>query len=735
MFAFNGSLACGTGSGPNPSDSWTFSFPTLSWNQISYAGNPPGTFGGTHFDYLTFGDNADYDPNSGLVFAKDGGGFFSYNPATKVWTSLNTTGSDYHLSSTIDTKRKLFFEIGNGQAWKVNISPGGSYAQTSLAMANCGAMLSQSSPGLAYDPVQDRVLGWGGGDTVYLYNPDTDSCTSVTYPNGPGAAQQNGTFGRFRYFPNLGVFALVNNWASNAYTLRLTPVSGGGTTGPNISGISVNSITTVSANVIWTTDVPATTQVEYGLTTGYGTLTTLNSTLSTSHSQALTGLTVGTVYHYRVHSKNSSGVESISGDAIFSTNSTSDTTPPTVSMTAPASGATISGTVTVSATATDNVGVASVQFTLDGANLGAADTAAPYQIAWDTTTATNGAHTLSAAAVDTSNNTGTAGAITVTVSNSGNTALQDFQARCATPGVIVCEGFDRAAEFVPSQGPQSTVSGLYSNDVCCQIVQDTTTYASGGGALKFPIKANDGSNGSSVRSDNWLQLFCQSTPPNSSCTRQVFGPHTTFYVQFRYRIDDNFANTDWENCCGSSPKTADFASFNSSCGQTELTTNMRGGVPNPMMYTNCGSGNYGGIYSLPGTTQAAQTSPPYSWQNGYYNCSYPNTPSGTGGCFTVPANKWMTYYYAIQLGGNGTFDSQITAWIGVEGQPLQIIHQVTNFPLSFDTPGYDAIWFNVYMTGFTSSSVNPAANAWLDEVIVCTAPIPAPAANGGGIPQ
>src|SRR5207245_1500679 len=64
-----------------------------------------------------------------------------------------------------------------------------------------------------------------------------------------------------------------------------------------------------------------------------------------------------------------------------------DTTPPTVSMTAPGSGATVSGSATVTANASDNVGVVGVQFRLDGANFGAEDTTAPYSIAWDTTTA------------------------------------------------------------------------------------------------------------------------------------------------------------------------------------------------------------------------------------------------------------------------------------------------------------------------------------------------------------
>ena len=51
-----------------------------------------------------------------------------------------------------------------------------------------------------------------------------------------------------------------------------------------------------------------------------------------------------------------------------------DTTPPTVSMTAPAAGATVSGTVALSANASDNVGVVGVQFLVNGAATGAEDT-------------------------------------------------------------------------------------------------------------------------------------------------------------------------------------------------------------------------------------------------------------------------------------------------------------------------------------------------------------------------
>ena len=92
-------------------------------------------------------------------------------------------------------------------------------------------------------------------------------------------------------------------------------------------------------------------------------------------------------------------------------------TNPTVALTAPLNGNTVSGSLNVSATASGPNGVASVQFMLDGANLGSAVTASPYQVGWNTTTATNGSHTLSAVVTDTKGVTATATPVSVTVNN------------------------------------------------------------------------------------------------------------------------------------------------------------------------------------------------------------------------------------------------------------------------------------------------------------------------------
>jgi glucose/arabinose dehydrogenase/PKD repeat protein len=133
---------------------------------------------------------------------------------------------------------------------------------------------------------------------------------------------------------------------------------------------------------------------------------------------------------------------------------TGDATPPTVSVTAPAAGATVSATTTVTANAADNVGVAGVQFLLDGTNLGAEDTTAPYSIAWDTTAATNGSHSLSARARDAAGNATTSAAVTVTVANGTGGGPSGLAA-----GYAFDEGAGTTAADASGHGLTGTLTG------------------------------------------------------------------------------------------------------------------------------------------------------------------------------------------------------------------------------------------------------------------------------------
>jgi len=103
---------------------------------------------------------------------------------------------------------------------------------------------------------------------------------------------------------------------------------------------------------------------------------------------------------------------------------TGDTTKPNVAITSPTNNSTVSGIVTIQATANDNVGVVKVEFYIDGNKVGE-DTSSPYEYNWNTTQCTNGTHTITAKAYDNAGNVGESAAVTVNVNNTPRAVLID----------------------------------------------------------------------------------------------------------------------------------------------------------------------------------------------------------------------------------------------------------------------------------------------------------------------
>jgi hypothetical protein len=128
-----------------------------------------------------------------------------------------------------------------------------------------------------------------------------------------------------------------------------------------------------------------------------------------------TYLKAGTHY-FRVQRYGGTGTDYYYFKATVVSGGGGDTTAPTVSVTAPTAGATVSGTTTISATASDNVGVASVAFYVDSGLL-STDTSSPYSYSWATTSYSNGAHSIYAIAKDAAGNSKTSTTVSVTVSN------------------------------------------------------------------------------------------------------------------------------------------------------------------------------------------------------------------------------------------------------------------------------------------------------------------------------
>jgi hypothetical protein len=139
-----------------------------------------------------------------------------------------------------------------------------------------------------------------------------------------------------------------------------------------------------------------------------------------------------------------------------------DTTPPTTSLTSPANGATVSGTITVSASASDNVGVTRVELFVDG-SLAGTDTSSPYSFSWNTTGVPNGSHSLQTRAYDAAGNVGSSAVVTVTVSNSagGELIVNGGFEGSSSPWTLSGNAYWSTGGY-PHSGTGYTVLGFYN---------------------------------------------------------------------------------------------------------------------------------------------------------------------------------------------------------------------------------------------------------------------------------
>jgi hypothetical protein len=190
-----------------------------------------------------------------------------------------------------------------------------------------------------------------------------------------------------------------------------------------------------------------------------------------------TGLAASSTHRYTVEAVDAAGnVGPDSNPAATTTAAAADATPPTVTVTQPAAGATVSGTAQLAATASDDVGVAGVRFLVDGAAVGGEDASAPYTAAWDSTAVADGPHAITAVARDAAGNTRTSAPVSVTVANGSADAPKPIAldasvtvhqgtaaSSIAAPGITTSGANELLLAFVASDGPPAPKTQSFSS--------------------------------------------------------------------------------------------------------------------------------------------------------------------------------------------------------------------------------------------------------------------------------
>jgi fibronectin type 3 domain-containing protein len=438
--------------------------PTPAWRQVASMANhrafqnttllPDGTVlvtgGGTALD--------GYDTSNAVLAAE------LWSPATETWRTLASAAIPrlYHSTALLLPDGRVL-TAGSG-------NDGPAVNQTQAELFSPPYLFKGARPTISSAP---SVIQYGSTFTVTtadaasivsvaLIRPgsvthgfDEDQrFLSLSFTAGAGALSIQAPANANLAPPGYYMLFLVNNTGVPSVAPFVHFAAPGGDTTPPTAPTGLAGDGAVgSATLSWTASTDNTGVALYNVhratTSGFVPSASNRIAQPTSTTYTDTAVTAGT-YFYVVTAQDVAGnVSAASNEAAVMV--LADTTPPTVTLTAPADGATVTGSISVTASASDDVKVAGVQFQLDGLALGAERTTAPYAVTWNTGSATNASHTLAAVARDAAGNSAQS-SVTVVVSNTSQTPS----------GLVAAYGFNEGGGVqvtdASGQGNTGTIS-------------------------------------------------------------------------------------------------------------------------------------------------------------------------------------------------------------------------------------------------------------------------------------
>jgi hypothetical protein len=317
--------------------------------------------------------------------------------------------------------------------------------QTSTLTGTGVGMVTLTPAGLTYG--SQNVSTTSAAQTLTLTNATASALTSigvsVTGTNAGDYAQTNNCTTSLANGASCTINVTFTPTATGTRTANITVTDSAGTQSSTLTGTGVGAVSLTPASASYGNQGVGTPSAAKTFTlsnssgstiTGVGvSLTGSNaadfaqtSTCSTTLANGAS-CTINVTFTPTVYATESATL-TVTDSAGTQTSSLSgvgvDVTPPTAQVTAPANGSTVSGTVSVTATASDNVGVTSLQIYIDSSQM-MTSTSSPLTFSWNTTNATNGTHTIYAKAMDAAGNVGTSSTVTVTVNNGVQQLIQN----------------------------------------------------------------------------------------------------------------------------------------------------------------------------------------------------------------------------------------------------------------------------------------------------------------------